>query len=410
MQVPMNTSAHRSLLLMVFVTITALAIAVALSLLSIQYTNQVVQETYASVVASVAQKYPEAEANVVRELRSANPQNITRGTEILRRYGLKEMGIFDNTIARSLASRIIPFSMLFTLVLSAVFAALLIHYKWSMRGQIASLSRYLQQLEAGDYSLDIRDNGEGSFSQLKNELYKITVRLREQSELLRRDKQTLSDAIADISHQIKTPLTSLFVLIDLLAGYPPESDQREFIARMRSQLGRIQWLIASLLKLSRLDAGTANLKHEPVNIRQLVERAIDPLQIPIELKNQQVHVRGDAQATFQGDFQWSAEALTNVIKNCVEHTSEGGQIDIRYAENPLYAEIIVADNGEGIAGEDLSRIFTRFYRGINAGENSIGIGLALAKAIFVEQGGDITVSSQPGEGTTFSIKVFRGVV
>lgn len=410
MQIPMTAAARRSLLPVIFVSIAALAVAVLLSLLSIQYANRVVQQTYASIVAAVVQEYPDAEGAVVRELRNTDPQSIARGTEILRQYGLEEMGFADNAISRALASRIIPLSLIFTLALSAAFGALLIHDQRSVRGQIASLSDYLQQLEAGDYSLDIRDNGEGSFSQLKNALYKITVRLREQAELLQRDKQTLSDAIADISHQIKTPLTSLFVLVDVLAGSPPESDQREFITRMRSQLGRIQWLIASLLKLSRLDAGTANLKREPVKIRQLVERAIEPLQIPIELKNLQLHIRGDEQAAFHGDLQWSAEALTNVIKNCVEHTPEGGRIEIDYAENPLYAEITVNDNGEGIAGEDLPRIFTRFYRGKNASENSIGIGLALAKAIFVEQGGDITVSSQPGEGARFSIKVFRGVV
>ena len=155
----------------------------------------------------------------------------------------------------------------------------------------------------------MRDNGEGSFSLLKNDLYKVTVRLREQAELLQKDKTALSNLIADISHQIKTPLTSLGVLADLLAEDPPEEDRRAFVERLRAQLGRIQWLVAALLKLARLDAGTAAFKSEPVDVRRLIERALEPLQIPLEIKNQRLEVHGDDGASFTGDLNWSAEAL-----------------------------------------------------------------------------------------------------
>jgi signal transduction histidine kinase len=236
------------------------------------------------------------------------------------------------------------------------------------------------------------------------------VRLREQAELLQKDKTALSNLIADISHQIKTPLTSLGVLADLLAEDPPEEDRRAFVERLRTQLGRIQWLVVALLKLARLDAGTAAFRSEPVALRELVRRALEPLQIPLEIKKQRLEVHGDDGANFIGDLNWSAEALTNVVKNCVEHTPEGGKIVIAYAANTLYAEITVSDDGKGIASADLPNIFNRFYRGENAGENSVGIGLALAKAIFNAQGGDITVHSQRGMGTTFEIRFFRGVV
>ena len=228
---------------------------------------------------------------------------------------------------------------------------------------MAGLSAYLRQIEAGDYALDVRDNGEGSFSLLKNDLYKVTVRLREQAELLQKDKTALSNLIADISHQIKTPLTSLGVLADLLAEDPPEEDRRAFVERLRAQLGRIQWLVAALLKLARLDAGTAAFKSEPVDVRRLIERALEPLQIPLEIKKQRLEVHGDDGASFTGDLNWSAEALTNVVKNCVEHTPEGGKIEISYGANALYAEIIVSDDGEGIASRDMPNIFNRFYRG-----------------------------------------------
>jgi signal transduction histidine kinase len=274
---------------------------------------------------------------------------------------------------------------------------------------VTGLSAYLRQIEAGDYALDVRDNGEGSFSLLKNDLYKVTVRLREQAELLQKDKTALSNLIADISHQVKTPLTSMGVLADLLAEDPPEEDRRAFVERLRAQLWRIQWLVAALLKLARLDAGTAAFKSEPVDVRRLIERALEPLQIPLEIKNQRLEVHGDDGASFTGDLNWSAEALTNVVKNCVEHTPEGGKIEISYGANALYAEIIVSDDGEGIASRDLPNIFNRFYRGANAGESSVGIGLALAKAIFNAQGGDIAVHSQRGMGTSFEIRLFRGV-
>jgi signal transduction histidine kinase len=241
-------------------------------------------------------------------------------------------------------------------------------------------------------------------------LYKVTVRLREQAELLQKEKIALSNLIADISHQIKTPLTSLGVLADLLAEDPPEEDRRAFVERLRAQLGRIQWLVAALLKLARLDAGTAAFKSEPVDVRRLIERALEPLQIPLEIKKQRLVIHGGEGASFTGDFNWSAEALTNVVKNCVEHTPEGGRIEITYSANALYAEIIVSDDGEGIASRDIPHIFNRFYRGENAGETSIGIGLALAKAILTAQGGDISVRSRAGGGTSFDIRVFRGVV
>jgi signal transduction histidine kinase len=147
-----------------------------------------------------------------------------------------------------------------------------------------------------------------------------------------------------------------------------------------------------------------------VDVRRLIEKALEPLQIPLEIKRQRLEVHGEADASFTGDLNWSAEALTNVVKNCVEHTPEGGKIEITYSANALYAEITVSDDGEGIASRDIPHLFNRFYRGENAGENSIGIGLALAKAIFNAQGGDITVRSQPGVGTRFELRVFRGVV
>jgi signal transduction histidine kinase len=401
---------RRLLFRMAALSLTALLLAAALGLAMTVYVNRALADTYAGIVGTVAQKYPQAEAQVVRDLSAPDALSVSLGHQVLARYGLQDLGATQRGIGAGLLARLLPTGLALTGLACAAFALLVAGYRRAISAQVAGLSVYLRQIEAGDYALDVRDNGEGSFSRLKNDLYKVTVRLREQAELLQKDKTALSTLIADISHQIKTPLTSLGVLADLLAEDPPEEDRRAFVERLRGQLGRIQWLVAALLKLARLDAGTAAFKSEPVDVRRLIERALEPLQIPLEIKKQRLEVHGDDGASFTGDFNWSAEALTNVVKNCVDHTPEGGKIEIAYAANALYAEITVSDDGEGIASADVPNIFNRFYRGANAGENSVGIGLALAKAIFNAQGGDIAVHSQRGMGTSFEIRLFRGVV
>ncbi len=405
-----HTEDRRLLFRIATLSLAALLLAAVLSLATTIYVNRALADTYAGIVGTVAQKYPQAEAQVVQDLSAPDALSVSWGHQVLERYGLQDLGAAQRGIGAGLLARLLPAGLALVALLCAGFVLLLIRDQRAVSAQVLGLSAYLHQIDAGDYALDVRDNGEGSFSLLKNDLYKVTVRLREQAELLQKDKTALSNLIADISHQIKTPLTSLGVLADLLAEDPPETDRHAFVERLRAQLGRIQWLVAALLKLARLDADTAAFKTEPVDVRRLIERALEPLQIPLEIKNQHLEVHGDDSASFTGDLNWSAEALTNVVKNCVEHTPEGGRIEIRYDANALYAEIIVSDDGEGIGSQDLPNIFNRFYRGTNASENSVGIGLALAKAIFTAQGGDITVHSQRGMGTSFAIRIFRGVV
>jgi signal transduction histidine kinase len=388
----------------------ALLAVVLLNLGMIAYANHAIKDTYAGIVGTVVQSYPEAEAQIVQNLHSPNVSSIDLGRQVLEKYGLGDQSGVDTQIATSLLARLLMIELALVGLICTGFILLLMRYRRTLSEQVDGLSSYLRRIDAGDYSLDVRDNGEGSFSLLKNDLYKVTVRLREQAELLQRDKTALSNLIADISHQIKTPLTSVGVLADLLAEDPPETDRRTFVERLRAQLGRIQWLTGALLKLARLDAGTAAFKSEPVDVRQLIERALEPLHIPLEIKKQNLVIHGSDGASFSGDLNWSVEALTNVVKNCIEHTPEDGHIEISYAENALYTEIIVSDDGMGIASHDIPNIFNRFHRGENADEKGVGIGLALAKAVFTAQGGDISVRSQPGVGTSFEIRVLRGVV
>jgi signal transduction histidine kinase len=286
----------------------------------------------------------------------------------------------------------------------------LIFTKWRYR-EIKKLSGYLQRISNGDFQLDVRDNYEGELSILKSQIYKVTKMLSEQGMALQEDKAKLTNAISDISHQIKTPLTSMMVMADLLGDKRMEDGKRaEFTRNIQVQLERMEWLVSSLLKLSKIDAGTITFKKEKVLISPLVQKAIEPLLVPMDIKMQTLLAKGDERAAFIGDFNWTAEALINIIKNCVEHTGVGGEISIVYSENALITEIMISDNGKGIAKEDLPYIFKRFYKGKNAGEDSVGIGLAMAHSIVTSQQGDIEVKSQKGVGTTFRIKFYKQVI
>lgn len=279
--------------------------------------------------------------------------------------------------------------------------------------ELAELSLYLQRVVNGEALLDIRDNSEGELSILKNEIYKAANALTEQADALKRDKSELAAALSDISHQLKTPLTSLGIMADLLEEehLPPEK-RGEFLASMRQGLDRMEWLVLTLLKLARLDADAAVLTKTPILLSELTERALSPMLIPIEIKEQIVHVQGE-DTLVQCDPNWTVEALGNIIKNAVENTPIGTVIDITYGKNLLYTFIQVRDNGPGIDSADLPHLFKRFYRGNkkhpsiaeDAGQNSVGIGLAMSRTILRKQNGDIDAMND--NGAVFTLKLYR---
>ena len=315
-------------------------------------------------------------------------------------------------LSTGLAAFVLSFqAALFTLITSIVLVSCFFFFtKWRYR-EIERLSGYLRQISSGDYSLDVRNNHEGELSILKNDIYKVTMMLSEQRSFLQEDKVKLTNAISDISHQLKTPLTSMLVMVDLVSDPNLDEVKRvEFTTNIRVQLERIEWLVSSLLKLSKIDAGTVVFKKESISAQQVIQKAVESILIPVDIKQQNLHITGNDTITFIGDFNWTSEALLNILKNCVEHTEEGGTISLSYTENPLYTEITIADNGSGIPKEDLPYIFKRFYRGKNAGDDSVGIGLAMAYSIVTSQNGDIEVSSEKGTGTEFNIKFYKQVV
>lgn len=332
---------------------------------------------------------------------------------MLRNKEFKTMLILMAVI--SLAAVIIAFLIptaagLIVLLTASLLMCAAIRFTIRRYQNIEQLSGYLRRIYGGDYSLDIRDNLEGELSILKNEIYKVTLILSKQADLLNTEKEQLANAISDISHQLKTPLTSMLVMTDLLNKDELEPEKRrEFTKNLTIQLERMEWLLTSLLKLAKIDAGTAEFKNEKVKVAELVNHAVKPLQIPMELKNQEFDVAGDASVSFLGDFHWTTEALVNIIKNCVEHTPDGGSISVHFSENPMYTELIISDNGSGIEKEELPYIFKRFYRGKNATSDSVGIGLAMAKSIVKRQNGDISVTSSKNQGTSFHIKFYKQI-
>lgn len=277
--------------------------------------------------------------------------------------------------------------------------------------QIQKLSTYLQTIYQNQEILDIRDNEEGELSILKNDIYKMTYTLKHQAQLLKKDKLYLAQALSNISHQLKTPITSMFLMNDLLKQENLDQKQKEIFLRTNSnQLHRIEWLVSSLLKLSKIDAEAVTFKKDTIVIETLLNEALQPLEILCELKNINILKEGDLNAVIIGDFSWLTEAFSNVLKNCVEHTLENKKIYIKVVSNPLHTSIVIQDEGTGIDQEDIPHLFERFYKGKNAKEDSVGIGLAMAKTIIQQNQGEITVTSVKDKGSCFTIRFFHTVV
>lgn len=282
---------------------------------------------------------------------------------------------------------------------------------WRRMQDIGRLSDYLRRIAAGNLSLELPDYQEGELSMLRSNLYKTAARLRYQAEQMEKEKRYLADALADISHQLKTPVTSMIVMSDLLKTPALEpAKQKEFLMNLDRQLEKTQWILVNLLNLSKLDAGQIQFHAERFSLFELAEEAARPFQILMELKNQTLVLNGDPNAVVTGDRNWTGEALSNLIKNCVEHTPEGGTIWVECRVNSLYTSLRVRDNGNGIAPEDLPHIFERFYKGKDSEPESVGIGLALAKTIFNRENARVDVRSVQGEGTEFDVRFYQQAI
>lgn len=289
----------------------------------------------------------------------------------------------------------------FTAFLGAVFLTFFLRLR---KRKLKELAVDMDRLLHGDYQVRFKNYEEGETAIVANELAKITDTLQTQAEKLKNEKKDLADSIADISHQIRTPLTALTLTLETMDG-------KEEALKAKQLTRRIEWLIEALLKLSKLDAGTVKFQREKVLVCQAVGEAAAPFEILMDLRAQTMDTsKISPDASFFGDLSWSAEALANILKNCIEHTGEGGKIWISAQENAIYTEIVLEDNGEGIAKEDLPHLFERFYKGKNSGGNSVGIGLALTRAILSAQNGTVLAENRREGGARFVLRIYKGIV
>lgn len=272
--------------------------------------------------------------------------------------------------------------------------------------KIRELSSDINRILHEDVHISFDKYEEGELAILESEVQKMVVRLREQKSQLLADKKYLADSIADISHQIRTPLTSINLLVSFLSEPDITEEKRQkTIRELYELLSRIDWLITTLLKISKLDAGTIQLKKENVSMKALIQESVEPLLIPIELRGQGLKI--ETQGQFVGDVNWTSEAIGNIVKNCMEHTLAEGVLSIKATENTLYREIIIEDTGCGIDPEDLPHIFERFYKGKNSSNKSFGVGLALARGIINAQNGTVKAENKKEGGAKFTLRFYK---
>ncbi len=291
------------------------------------------------------------------------------------------------------------------------FAFIIVYYitTYNRYKQITNLSEDINKLLHGDNTISFDDYTEGELSILHSEIHKMTIRLREQQQRLIDDKVYLADSIADISHQIRTPLTSINLLVQFLSKPDlTEDKKRQHILELKRMLSRIDSLITALLKISKLDAKTVQFKPQNVSLEALINKSCEPILVPMELRGQELKI--SAEGDFYGDLSWTCEAIGNIVKNCMEHTPEGGMIEITAFQNPIFSEIVIKDNGTGINKDDLPHIFERFYKGQNSDDNSFGVGLALARMIITGQSGTVKAENRKDKGAKFTIRFYKGTV
>lgn len=359
----------------------------------------------ANMIGEIIQKYPDISEEELIKILNTRQASIKYGYSILEKYGISEN---NNSVIRDLEEQeknIIKINIVSIIMFLILMIILFVIDRNKQEKELNKIIKYIEQINNKNYELKIDENSEGELSNLKNELYKITVMLKEQAEKSLNDKKMLKKSLEDISHQLKTPLTSISIMLDNIIENPnmDERTKNNFMIEISRQIEWINWLVISILKLSKLESSTVEFERKEIDVKSLVKDAIKNLAIPLDIKQQNITINGE-NATFYGDYNWQLEAITNILKNCIEHSPENSTIYINFVENKFYTKISITDEGNGIDKEDIKHIFERFYKGKNSSSNSIGIGLALSKSIIEKDNGNITCFSKINEGTTFEIK------
>lgn len=395
----------KSIIISLIITIIFSAFVAISNIYEYKEYTQNFNKKMASIIELIQSKYPEISTDEIVEIVNSKeiPQN-----NLLKKYGIdleKKTIILENNKTNNKFMKI-EVSIIF--IGSIILLLIFILYERNQDKEIDEITKYLEAINNKNYTLKIDENSEEELSILKNELYKVTVMLRENASNSLKDKINLKTALEDISHQLKTPLTSILIILDNLIDNPEMDYQTrvEFLHDLKRESIRIQSLIQSILKLSKFDSNTVQFIKQDIYLKQIVDEAIKNTESLADLKNIKINVEGNKKIKLNCDLLWQTEAVTNILKNCIEHSSENTKIDIKYNNNSVYSYITITDYGQGISKEDIPHIFERFYRGKNSANESIGIGLSLSKTIIESNNGIITVESNNNK-TTFTIKYFK---
>lgn len=405
----MNLLKRKTLIKVLLTNIVIVLLFIIIFVVVIKMQNKVyskiVNEKINDIINNVMEKYPEVkEEDILKIINNRDDSS----ENILEKYGYDDELSYIKELRENINKNLSN-----TAVLIGIFGiaslSIFMRYVLIQEKELKEINEYIKEVNNKNYSLKIEDNKDGELSRLRNELYKTTVILREAAENSEEEKEKLSIAIADISHQLKTPLTSIRIMLDNISDNPdmPQEIGEDFIQDISKQVEHMSSLVISLLKIAKFDAGTIKMENEEIDAKKLIDSVINNLAILIEIKEIEVITKIDEKAIFIADYKWQQEALTNILKNAIEHSQPKSNIYIIVENTSIFLKIKIKDEGQGIEQKDLKHIFERFYKAKNCNEDSIGIGLSLAKTIIEQNNGYIKATSEVGKGTLFEIKYIK---
>ena len=362
----------------------------------------------AMIVNQVLENHPELETEIIDALSNVSSTN---DFSVLEKYGLTNLSSLDylDSVAEMKKTFYIVYFVFFFFLMLVFFIYFWLNER-RRKKEILQIDTYLFSLLSQNININLKDFQSGELATLQNDLMKVTSRLKNALESSTQDKKELSKTLEDISHQLKTPLTSLLILNDNLSSFSlDEKTRQEFLKKQEQIILHMKSLIITLLKVSQIESGMILLKKEPVSMKKLLENVLEQLDLQLVAKNIQLNIHCDESYNVLGDFTWLSEAILNIVKNACEHSYENGKIDVLVSENPLYLEVAITDYGEGISEKDLKHIFERFYKS-SSDKESIGIGLNLTKTILERSNATISCKSEVGKYTTFLIHFYKSVV
>lgn len=387
---------------LIMFTLITFGIIILLNVMLYYQVNKNYNNKIVNIISAIKEKYPEIKDDEIFDIIKNNVK-----TNTFNRYSFDLDGIMLIKENKTIFVSYFIILLFIYLIICLVYLTIIINNDKKKEKEINEVIKIIEEINNKNYSFKMKDINEEDLSLLKNEIYKTTIMLNEISEISKKDKKELEESLEDISHQLKTPLTSILIMIDtLLDDEDMDQNTREdFLRNMKREVMNINFLVKSILKLSRLDTNTVKFISKKESVKEIINEAILNVSLLSDLKNVKIETNlTDSFITC--DYKWQIEALTNILKNSIEHSYENNKVLIESSENNAYVKITIKDFGSGIAKEDINHIFERFYKGKDSDYDSIGIGLALSKSIIEKQNGKISVESSD-DGTTFTIKYFK---